>query len=103
MLVLQLVGRMAGQIVDLPYAVATSCLAVGTARLPDVEVKGARVSASPAPAEIQADPFAEVRAVLGMATTERFLTFKSAAAKLLGDDMPKTKPEIIAALEARLV
>jgi hypothetical protein len=101
MLVLQLVGRMAGQIVDLPYAVATSCLAVGTARLPDVEVKGARVSASPAPAEIQADPFAEVRAVLGMA--ERFLTFKSAAAKLLGDDMPKTKPEIIAALEVRLV
>jgi hypothetical protein len=35
MLVRQLVGPLAGKIVELDYAIGTACLAVGTACLPD--------------------------------------------------------------------
>ena len=42
MKVRQLVGRFAGQIVDMPYHVAQACLATGTAALPDKEVTNIR-------------------------------------------------------------
>lgn len=59
MLVRQLVGPLAGQIVDLPYHVATGCLAVGTACLPDEtpKVRGMKPFVSelePAPAQTPA-------------------------------------------------
>lgn len=102
MLVRQMVGRFAGQIVDLPYAVATSCLAVGTA-LPvtEGEARGQQAPSQPAASAPTVNP---VQAVLDMASdpSVRFLTFKSAAAKILGSDMPSKKDDIVAALEKRL-
>jgi hypothetical protein len=49
MLVRQLVGRFAGQIIEMPFHVAQSCLANGTAALPDAEVRvrGFEVAAPP--------------------------------------------------------
>lgn len=49
MLVRQLVGRFAGQIIEMPYHVAQSCLANGTAALPDAEVRirGLELTAPP--------------------------------------------------------
>lgn len=45
MFVRQLVGRLAGQIIDMPFTVAQSCIASGTAVLPDapVNVKGLEI------------------------------------------------------------
>ena len=107
MLVRQLVGRLAGEVIDLPYAVATSCLAMGTAALPDAEVAGVRSRVPPAasaPRPKAPGPHAAVRKVLAMAGdgSVRFLNFKSAAAEILGSDLPAKKGEIIAALESRL-
>jgi hypothetical protein len=49
MLVRTLVGRMAGQLVDMPYAVAQSNIAAGTAALPDAipRVKGLKIAPTP--------------------------------------------------------
>jgi hypothetical protein len=51
MLVRQLIGGLAGQIVDMPYHVAQSCIANGTAALPDAEVRvrGLDVAGPPSP------------------------------------------------------
>ncbi|GEM_PF-3589151 len=50
MKVRQLVGRLAGQIVDMPYAEATSCVGCGTAAWPEdtPRVKGLNIP-TPAP------------------------------------------------------
>jgi len=49
MLVRQLVGRFAGQIVDMPFHVATACLANGTTEHPDAPVRVRGLNAEGAP------------------------------------------------------
>lgn len=39
MLVIQQVGRYAGETIDMPYAVAQSCITNGTARLPETSIE----------------------------------------------------------------
>lgn len=59
MLVRQLVGRNAGEIVDLPYAVATACLSNGTVCPADAEpprVRGAELALSVQPELPQPSP-----------------------------------------------
>lgn len=112
MKVLQQVGRLAGYVVEMPFAEATACLACGTARPVDQTAEvGARPDAPPKPQTIvaaaapsPADPLADVRKVLAMANDPaiKFLALKSAAAGVLGSDLPAKKADIVAALEARL-
>lgn len=95
MKVIQLVGRFAGQEVDLPYAEAQACLAGGTVVLPDEtpRVKGLKV---PPPKT----PLAEVIAMAAKGSGVPFLTFKSEASRHLGENMPGKKAAIVKALKA---
>lgn len=112
MKVLQQVGRLAGYVIEMPFAEATACLACGTARSVDQNAEvGSRPGAAPKPQAVvvptapsPADPLADVRKVLAMAAdpTIKFLALKSAAAGVLGPELPTKKADIIAALEARL-
>lgn len=111
MKVLQRVGRLAGYVVDMPYAEATACLATGTAKPVSQEAEvGSRPDAAPKPRAVvvpavPSDPLVNVRKVLAMASDPaiKFLALKSAAAAILGPDLPAKKADIIAALESRLV
>jgi hypothetical protein len=114
--VLQKVGRLAGTVVDMPFAEATACLACGTAGPVDQNAEaGSRPDAPPlpsaprSPVAVEApgpdvDRSERIREVLAMASDKdvRFLTFKSAAVAVLGPDAPAKKGELIAALEALL-
>lgn len=96
MKVIQLVGRLAGKEVDLPFAEAQACLAAGTASPIDKtpRVKGLRT--------VGADrlPVAEVIAMAKKGSGVPFLTLKAEAKKWLGDGMPTKKAAIVKALEA---
>jgi len=70
MLVKQLVGRYAGQIVDLPYAEATACLAAGTVCKPDEtpRIRGAHMDA---PASENTVPAGEGRNIIPAAAPKK--------------------------------
>ena len=95
MLVRTLVGRLAGQIVDLPVLEAQAALANGTAVKPDEtpKVHGLKMTPDPKTAE-------EVIAMGKKGSGVPFLTFKGEATKLLGDKTPAKKAAILKALEA---
>jgi hypothetical protein len=95
MLVRTLVGRLAGQIVDLPVLEAQAALANGSAVKPDETPKVHGLKLTPEPKTA-----AEVIAMGQKGSGVPFLTFKSEAAKLLGDNIPGTKAAILKALEA---
>lgn len=51
MFVRQLVGRLAGELVEMPYAAARGCLDAGTVRLPEAEPQARAVVAEPQAAD----------------------------------------------------
>lgn len=59
MLVRQLVGRYAGEIVEMPHLEAQACLATGTAALPDDHEAAKRVKGLKMPSETAPEPAAE--------------------------------------------
>ncbi len=99
MKVIQLVGRLAGQEIELPYAEAQACLAAGTVTLPDqpVRMKGIEL---PKTKSVETLPVETVIAMGAKKSGVPFLTFKAEAKKLLGDDMPASKTAILNALKA---
>jgi len=83
------------------HAVGRAWLAAGV-----IEIVGEERATAPDPSQQQGqqgDPDQPKTAaeVLAMADKVHFQTFKAEAAKLLGDEMPSKKDEIVAALEER--
>lgn len=72
MLVRQLIGPLAGEVVEMPYHVAQNCLAAGTVCLPDASpaVKGLRVEPESAPEPAPRQDVAEEPAAVDAATVE---------------------------------